>query len=152
MLKTLQLLAPALIPSWNFFDVVAPSPRIEFALAAAPDDLTSGAPDLAWREFRPKPEHVPLALMARRLIWNPCWNETLFVVSCAERLVDQPTAHSQDEIFRRIARDLSRQPDTDVLPPWLGFRLVFVAREDETIVRETLFVAEPRLRADISVR
>jgi len=146
MLKTLQLLAPALIPSWNFFDVIAPSPRIEYALAASPDDAN---PD--WREFRPRPERVPLALMARRLIWNPRWNETLFVVSSAERLVDHPTAHSEDEIFRRIARDLSRQPDADALPAWLGFRLVFVAREGEAIVRETLFVAEPRRRTDIAI-
>ena len=29
---------PALIPSWRFFDYIAPSPRIEFAVVAAVDD------------------------------------------------------------------------------------------------------------------
>eukprot|EP01041_Mallomonas_annulata_P029338 gene29338-51316_t len=101
MFKALRLLLPALIPSWNFFDVIAPSPRIEYALGALP-----AAPLDAWREFRPRPAHLPLWRMLARLLWNRHWNETLFLVSCAERLVDQPTAHSEDEIFRRIAADL----------------------------------------------
>jgi hypothetical protein len=142
----LQLLAPALIPSWKFFDVIAPSPRIEYALLDRPED-TGGD----WRELRPRPERVPAPVMLARLFWNPRWNETLFLVSCAERLVDRPTAHSQDEIFARIARDLGRRPDGETLPEGLRFRLVFVSREGETIDREVLFASPPRRRADIAV-
>lgn len=146
MLKAVRLLLPALIPSWNFFDVIAPSPRVEYALGAAPD----AAPPDAWREFRPRPAHVSPARMLARLLWNPRWNETLFLVSCAERLVDQPTAHSEDEIFRRIAADLAREPNAADLPPWLSVRLVFVRREGDDLVRETLFTAEARRRADLA--
>ena len=32
MLRTLKLLLPVLIPSWRFFDFIAPSPRIQFSL------------------------------------------------------------------------------------------------------------------------
>ncbi len=67
--------------------------------------------------------------MLRRLIWNPRWNESLFLVSCAERLADQPTAHSENEIFARIAADLARAPDAAALPAWLSFRLLFLSRE-----------------------
>ena len=133
-MRPLALLVPALIPSWNFFDVIAPSPRIEFARLASPDE----AP--AWREFRPRPQHISWPEMARRLFWNPRWNETLFMVSCAERLVDHPTAHSEDEIFRRIAADLAAAAG----PPWLAVRLVFLSRESDAVARDVLFEAAPR--------
>jgi hypothetical protein len=147
VLKPLRLLLPALIPSWNFFDVIAPSPRIEYALTAAREDAPTG-----WLEFRPRPEHVSAPTMLMRLVWNPRWNQTLFVVSCAERLIDQPTDHSQDEIFRRIAADLARRPDSVALGAWLSFRLVFLGREGEVIDREVLFQSAPRNRQDIDIR
>jgi hypothetical protein len=147
VLKPLRLLLPALIPSWNFFDVIAPSPRIEYALTAAREDAPT-----EWLEFRPRPEHVSVPTMLMRLIWNPRWNQTLFVVSCAERLIDQPTDHSQDEIFRRIAADLARRPDGATTPPWLSFRLVFLGRAGEVIDREVLFQSAPRRREGIDIR
>ena len=147
MLNPLRLLLPALIPSWNFFDVIAPSPRIEYALSSSAD----GAPG-DWQALRPRPEHVSVPTMLGRLVWNPRWNETLFIVSCAERLMDQSTDHSQDEIFQRIAADLARQPDAATLKPWLSFRLVFLSREGETVDQEVLFQSAPRRREDIALR
>ena len=38
MRQIIRLLLPALIPSWRFFDVVAPSPRIEFVLLETAGD------------------------------------------------------------------------------------------------------------------
>ncbi len=142
MLKAVRLLLPALIPSWNFFDVIAPSPRIEYALGTGPD-----ATPQAWREFRPRPGHLSPLAMLRRLFWNSRWNETLFLVSCAERLVDHPTAHSEDEILRRIAADLAHAGDAQ---PWLWFRLVFVRREGVDLVRETPFTSGPYRRTDLA--
>lgn len=141
MLKAFTLLLPALIPSWRFFDVIAPSPRIEYALLETAGDTVAD-----WREFRSRPERVSLAAMLGRLAWNPRWNETLFLVSCAERLIDQPTPHGEDEIFRRITADL------EAPEPWLVFRLIFLERQGEAIVREELFRALPRRRADIAAR
>lgn len=146
MFNPIRLLAPALIPSWNFFDAIADSPRVEFARLSGPDD-----PGADWREFRPRPAHVPVSQMFRRMLWNARWNEALFVMSCAERLLDRPTAHSEDEIYRRIAADLADAHEDG--PPWLGFRIVLVG-EDETdaVTRETAYVAEPRPLAGIDVR
>jgi hypothetical protein len=127
--------------------VIAPSPRVEYAQSPSREDAPSD-----WREFRPRPEHVSVPTMLGRLFWNPRWNETLFVVSCAERLIDQPTDHSQDEIFRRIAADLAPLPDGVALEPWLSFRLVFLSREGDAVDREVLFQSAPRLRQDIDVR
>lgn len=139
ILRPFALLLPALIPSWNFFDVIAPSPRIEVARLAAPDDKRD------WHEFRPRPQRVSPVEMLSRLVWNPRWNETLFLVSCAERLIDHPTPHSEDEIFRRVAADLIRPRGES----WLVFRLVFVSRQGEAIEREVLFEAEPRRLAEL---
>jgi hypothetical protein len=141
MLNAFRLLLPALIPSWNFFDVIAPSPRVEYALRPAKDEAPAD-----WREFRPRPAAVPVPTMLGRLLWNPRWNQTLFVVSCAERLVDDPSDHSQDEIFRRIAVDLANGSDA---PAWLSFRLVFLGRQGEAIEREVLFQSAPRRLRDI---
>jgi hypothetical protein len=141
MANPFSLLLPALIPSWNFFDVIAASPRVEYALA----DSRDAALD-AWTEFRPRPQSLSPAAMLGRLLWNPRWNESLYLVSCAERLVEEPTAHGEDEVFRRIAADLAGRAD---VAPWLSFRLLFV---DPTGGREVLYQAAPRLLADIDVR
>lgn len=146
-MRSLSLLLPALVPSWRFFDTIGPSPRIEYALLASPDDAPDG-----WQEFRPRPQRVsPLSMLAR-LVWNPGWNETLFLVSCAERLADHPTAHSEDEIYRRIAADLARDPDAASQSPWLCFRLVFMARDRDGLVREEGFRAQPRRREAATAR
>src|SRR6187402_3359239 len=99
MLQTIKLLLPALIPSWRFFDTIAPSPRIEFTLLQSVQGVAGD-----WQEFRPRPSSLAVHEMLVRMFWNPRWNETLFLVSCAERLLTAPTEHSSHEIFNRINR------------------------------------------------
>lgn len=123
MLHTARLLAPALIPSWRFFKEVAPSPRIEYAVMPDANRIPT-----EWTEARPRPAHLSFGAMLARMLWNPRWNETLFLVSCAERLVDAPTDHSVEEIRKRLARDLAADGV-------LRFRLVFVRREGTRIVK-----------------
>lgn len=147
LLAPLKLLAPALVPSWNFFDVIAPAPRVEYALLASQGDTTA-----PWRVFRPRPEHVPMREMARRLFWNPRWNQSLFVMSCAERLAEDRTPeHSEAELFKRIAADLAAEP-ADPARPWLCFRLVFVHREGDALTEEVMVQPAPRRLADIDIR
>ncbi len=132
MMALFKLLLPALIPSWNFFDEIAASPRIEYAVQSSRDD-TGGE----WREFRPRPPRISFPRMVARLLWNARWNETLFTVSCAERLLSEPAAHSQDEIFRRIAADL---PDHSA---WLRFRIFLLSEQDGVPVKELAFISAP---------
>lgn len=79
--------------------------------------------------------------MLCRLVWNPLWNEALFLVSCAERIAENPTEHSITEIRRRISRDIS-----DVRPATPGtfmqFRLVFVHRGAAGLTEEVVFLSE----------
>lgn len=139
LLRILRLFLPALIPSWRFFKEVAPSPRIEIGLTDDPARMPT-----AWAEARPRPDHVSAARMLRRMLWNPRWNETLFLTSCAERIVEGGALHdsafAEGEIARRLARDLG---------PGAGafrFRLVFVRRDGADLVREVEHISAPILR------
>lgn len=136
ILQTLKLLLPALIPSWRFFDTIAPSPRIEFALLETAND----APE-SWQEFRPRPSHLSFGSMLKRMLWNPRWNESLFLVSCAERLMSNPTEHSRQEIISRIQRELNSGADTTPMPPYLQFRLVFLDRQGSEIHQHITYMS-----------
>lgn len=137
MLTTLSLVLPVLIPSWRFFKTVEPSPRVQWALI--PDDAKA---PLIWSNFQPPPQTMPPLQMVRRLFWNPDRNDALFVISCAERIQQQPTPHSIAEIRTRIQRDIKHldiQPDK----AHLKFRLVFVHRDQSGRVEKVVFTSDP---------
>ncbi|MFW2542717.1 hypothetical protein ACN2XU_08755 [Primorskyibacter sp. 2E107] len=119
MPNVLSLLLPALIPSWRFFKTVAPSPRIEYRLDGAP-----------WSECQHRPRQIGPARMLRRMLWNPRWNEQLFLVSLSERLVADPEQadHALAELSTRLIRLSHAAPGAT-----LEFRLVFVARDGAQI-------------------
>lgn len=134
-----RLLLPALIPSWRFFDTIAPSPRIEFALLHSPVE-----PMAVWQEFRPRPPRLSLPQMALRLVWNPQWNENLFLTSCMEKLIDDPSAPVIDELLSRIARSLD--PDGvragEIPRVFLKIRALVVKRVDSAITQEIVFISK----------
>ncbi len=135
-MQLLKLLIPALIPSWNFFDVIAPSPRVQFAL------LSSGSEEpRIWYDFRPHPAHLSLWQMTARMFWNAKWNETMFVNSCAERLILNPTKHSEDEILNRIEGDLFK-PSSSIdlsVSTHLQFRLCAIERHGSELHHEIIY-------------
>ena len=134
-----KLILPIFIPSWRFFHSIAPSPRVEYALLS---DINAAK---NWCEFRPRRERVPFMKMLGRLFWNAPWNENLFMVSCAERLIENPTAHSHDEIAWRIAKELSANdlPSQDIC--FLIFRVVFIYEEDnKRMTSHILYSSEPQ--------
>lgn len=139
-LTGLRLLLPAMIPSWRFFDAVSASPRLDYALLSAPD---------AWQEFRPRPAVLSMGTMLRRLLWNAPWNESLFLVSLAERLMStsataETAAHSQRELLMRVARDLDRHGRC-ARDDHLQIRLRFVSRagSGEEVGSEIVYLSSP---------
>lgn len=133
MLQTVTLLLPALIPSWRFFDRIAPSPRIEFALLETEQETPGN-----WQEFRPRPVRLGALDFLRRMVFNPRWNESLFLVSCAERLMQHPTEHSSQEIHKRIEADLKRDK---IAAAYLQFRLVFVSRDGTQLQKHITYLS-----------
>lgn len=133
----LRLLLPALIPSWRFFDIIAPSPRIEFALLDREDD-----PEPKWRAFRPHPAHVPVTAAIGRLFWNSRWNETLFLVTCAERLLEQPSSFRENEILRRVAHAFERgEIASGANPQFVRVRILVLKRENSQIRGRVMFTS-----------
>lgn len=124
-LRLIRLLLPALIPSWRFFRAVAASPRIE----------VSPAGQDRWSEVVPRPDHVALPRMLRRMLWNPRWNEALYLVSLSERVIETGSAHALRELEHRVAR---LHPGGAV-----QLRLVFVDREGDSLTREVLYQSAP---------
>lgn len=146
MLATLRLLLPALIPSWRFFDSVRPSPRIEFALFDV-----SNTRDIEWHAFQAHVPHLPLSAMLKRLFWNPDWNDYLYSMSCAARLLDEPTRAREEALLRRVATAAQRSErarDTRS-PKSIRVRIVVLKREGDRITRELMYLsaAQP-LRSD----
>ncbi len=142
--NTLKLLLPALIPSWNFFDVIAPSPRIEYTLLNSENEMIA-----EWKEFRPRPERLSFIQVLYRLFWNPRWNETLFMVSCAERILQNPTQNqdSENEILNRITSELSEEGLNKSLTAatHIQFRLLTIQRQDEQLIHEVNFISRNQI-------
>ncbi|MEW7007513.1 hypothetical protein [Lentilitoribacter sp. EG35] len=137
IVKTFQLILPVLIPSWRFFDSIAPSPRIEFTVFDAAGNTCQD-----WQEFWPRPARVGIVRMLRRIFWNPCWNDSLYVVACAERLIklqDEGTQkHSVEQIAKRIRNHLS----DDKMGKSFKFRLIFMNRHENKVVRHQLYISD----------
>jgi hypothetical protein len=97
-----------------------------------------------WVEYRPRPERLSSWSMLKRLFYNPTRNETLFIASCAERLIKNEQeygAHSIAEIFARIEQDiahglLKREGQ------YLQFRLAFISLQKQGLEKHILFVSE----------
>jgi hypothetical protein len=139
LIEIFKLMLPALVPSWRFFDEIAPSPCVEFAVLETPQGDSS-----TWKVFRPRPARLSATSMFQRLFWNPHWNETLFLVSCSERLMESGDPFYVREIFKRIKDDLAK----DIAAPYVQFRLVFVHREGDELQKNILFVSPPMSLVD----
>lgn len=138
ILQLLNLLLPALFPSWRFFDVIGPSPRIELGLIDAPDDEPTD-----WRECRPRPQRLGIWDRVKALFWNPGWNETLYLGNCSERIIQGQLEPCIEEIRQRLLNDLLRDGTGEALPRFFRFQLVFVSRESEGLRRDVGFTSPP---------
>ena len=129
MLRVLMLLLPALIPSWDFFRSVEPSPRVQWRMAVPGNDGL-------WVPFRPRPQRLDWRQVLIGLVWNPVWNETLYVTALAERLMEDGSDHTLHALQQVLSRDIAQAFPPDVGLPPLEFRLVFVHRDDAGALAE----------------
>ncbi len=112
MLILIHLYLPVLFPSWRFFKEIGPSPRVEYRVDGGPWQLATTRPDT----FSPR-------RFLRSLVWNPDWNDALFLVSLSERLLTDPDrhgTHAPAESLTRLARHVDR-------PASMEFRILLVS-------------------------
>ena len=131
----LARLLPALMPSWRFFDAIGPSPRLDYAWV---HDDTSPT---TWHTFRPRPARVGVLRMAARLLWNPMQNESLYIVRCAERIVEGETDFPVRELRWRLLLAARRSELVAQTAPSLRFRVRAVYREGGELSDEVVFVS-----------
>ncbi|MES2676417.1 MAG: hypothetical protein V4660_19420 [Pseudomonadota bacterium] len=135
----IKLILPIVFPSWRFFSGIGASPRIEFAFLHS--EISEPK---VWQEFRPRPARLSFAQGLRRLLWNPEWNEFLYMNTCAEHICDEHSVMREQEIMRRIllaasAGEIKSEPDAH----FLLFRISTVVREDKVVKRSVVFVSKP---------
>lgn len=133
--RAIRLLLPALLPSWRFFDWIAPSPRIEVALTHR-DDLAQAD----WQPLDKRPSRLSAARTLGSLLYNARCNDTLYLVSCAERIAQSGDTHAIEQIFLRVQHDLPPQTDGG----FVSFRLVFVQRSGNELLRTVIYESAPR--------
>lgn len=143
ILKILKLLLPAMFPSWRFFDVIGPSPRVEFCPLDNPEDDAA-----VWHECRPRPARLGFRERLKGFFWNARWNETLYLTNCAERFIQGQEEYASRELRRRLRSDLLRAEGAEGIPAFFRFRLVFVSRDDESLRRDVAFVSPPYQTVD----
>lgn len=142
----LRLLLPIIFPSWRFFSSIGASPRIEVGFS----DNAAQLP-VEWDRFRPLPSSLSWRDYLRRLVYNPQWNELLFINSCAERLFEGEGNESfyREEIARRLLGAINRG---EVSVPSNGlffyFRIRAVYSEDAPpntmgVMRDEVFLESP---------
>lgn len=102
----LRLFLPVLFPSWRFFAEIGASPRIRFRVGQG-----------TWADAMARPAALSGVQRVRRLVWNPDWNEALFLSSLAERILVAPEPWLMAEIQARLVRrhDLADQPEIRLL-------------------------------------
>ena len=91
-MELFRLILPVLFPSWRFFGEIGASPRVEFK-----------DPSGEWRDAMGRPDRLAAWVRLWRLVWNPDWNEALFLSALAERLVMEPEPWIETEIAARLS-------------------------------------------------
>jgi hypothetical protein len=136
---TLQLILPVFFPSWRFFSGIDPSPRVQYALLASEREKPT-----VWKTFRSLQHRISIWQAMQRLFWNPKWNETLYINSCAERLFDGYSPMREHEIMRRILAAIYlgeiQIKDND---RYIVFRILALAREGQEVIETLVFVSKP---------
>ncbi len=131
MIRAFSLLLPVLMPSWRFFALVAPSPRIEYAFIHGAEGEAEN-----WQAFRPIPNKIGFLETLERLVANSHWNDSLFLTSCAERYLQDGSRRHYDYIVRRLRDDLGATRTSRLTESHFQFRLVLVYREQDRIVQQ----------------
>lgn len=137
----LNLILPVIFPSWRFFSGIGPSPRIQYAFLES-----ESAEAEEWFEFRPSIKEVGFKRGLFRLFYNPEWNETLYINTCAERLFEGYSSMREQEIMKRLLAAV-RAGEIAVKPhcAFFTYRLVALMREEQGIVQPVTFTATPVL-------
>jgi len=75
------------------------------------------------------------------MFWNPRWNETLYIASCADRLLGTPDPHCQQEILQRIKHDIHTGEIDSASATQVQFRLLLIKRVNAELITDLIFIS-----------
>ncbi len=130
-----NLVMPIFMPSWQFFNEIAPSARIEFSCHTQEDMGVH-----QWQELQLRPEKLHFVDNIKRIFFNPDWNYALYIMNCAEKQIIKPSQHNENEIFTAIKNYLPAESKSKA--NFLKFRLVFVSKGERGLKRNVLFESQ----------
>ena len=161
-----RLLGPVLVPSWRFFDVVGPSPRVEYAVLQH-----AAAEPAQWHRLALTLPNVSLTMLLWHLLYNAERNDLLFLVSCCERVLEASSGDAtasaavhaassasvgaQQEILLRALRHAHNAgllPLQGAAERCLRLRILQVRRVDNDLRTELAFSSEAVAVAELADR
>lgn len=77
--------------------------------------------------------------MLRRLVWNPAWNEHLYLVTCAERFLHAGIEARAGEILARVGAHARRSAGQGEAPAYVQMRLLLARRDGAVVAREEVY-------------
>lgn len=93
MRRLLELYLPVLFPYWRFFEEIGASPRVEYRVDGGP-----------WIEATARPDQVTWQTHILSLFWNRAWNERLFFVTLAERILMGTSVKASEQLASRLSK------------------------------------------------
>ncbi len=115
MWRVAQLYTPVLFPSWRFFEEIGAGVRVDYQRGNGP-----------WTPATVTPPRSKWPSYLVRLVWNPTWNERLYLVTLAECVLTGTSAKASDDLARRLFA-LSRGSGP------LAFRIRLIDADSEVI-------------------
>ena len=89
-----------MISSWQFFKEVTPKLEIEFSWN---DDARN------WQVLKLRAQNLSTIELIKSVFFNPQWNEALYIMDCAERLIMNPSQERINQLKERIQMQLEKQ-------------------------------------------
>ena len=90
-MKTLTLFLSAIISSWQFFKEAAEAPVLEISFN-----------DENWDVLSLRSDKRTFLGFLGGIFYNPKWNEALYIMDCAERLLTDISQRNIDELMDRV--------------------------------------------------
>ena len=74
-----------------------------------------------------------------RLVWNPAWNETLYVMRCAERVLEGDAGFPLVELARRLREELSVAVDVQATAVMFEMQILAASRVGHRVTYQVVY-------------
>ncbi len=102
-----------------------------------------------WQPFRPRPARLRVAQLLLRLVWNPAWNETLYVMRCAERVLEGDADFPLLELERRMRGELCVAAEMPATAWMFEMQILAASGEGPRVIYQAVYRSPPLALAEV---